>query len=118
MAHTPGPWPYDYVYTAVRHIVRNCDDLVGSHTMPDFSWDRYEDAALIAAAPDLLAALREVLDDEPDVSDEVLRRAEAAIAKTEPASVVPDPGREMRQGAGSHPPDHPAPVAPTRPEAS
>lgn len=56
MTHTPGPWPEDYVYDAVRHVTRNCD-FIESKTDPEFAWDRYKDARLIAAAPDLLAAL-------------------------------------------------------------
>lgn len=68
--HTPGPWHRGWVYAALRHINRNVDDSTF------FDWDAVEDADsvntpnvrinradadLIAAAPDLLAALEEAI---------------------------------------------------------
>ena len=44
---TAGPWPADYVKTAVRHVARNCD-FIESTEAPEFGWDRYADAEFIA----------------------------------------------------------------------
>lgn len=60
-AATPGPWPEDWVYEAVRHIRRNCD-FVGTYSSePDFTWDDGLDSRFIANAredvPYLLALL-------------------------------------------------------------
>jgi hypothetical protein len=57
MPHTPAPWPRDYVQAAVRHIARNCD-FIESAENPEFGWDRYNDADVIWAAPDLADAAR------------------------------------------------------------
>ena len=87
MSHTPGPWrTFDTAYGAV-HIVKRASD---SH-MTDvvvINRERNENAAadarLIAAAPDLLAALREMMSAMDDGSDEpTLVDARAAIAKAE-----------------------------------
>ena len=61
---TPGPWPENYVWGAVRHIDRNvdrslfCDDADGAM----FSWDRDTDGYYIAAAnpATVLALLDEI----------------------------------------------------------
>ena len=53
--HTPGPWKIDYGYNRIINFIGPCvpDQYAGS------SWlaVKEEDAILIAAAPDLLAAL-------------------------------------------------------------
>ena len=72
-AHTPGPW-----------------QVIGSTVYGNALRARLPhngaDARLIAAAPDLLAALREVLpyiNDDPNRPDGPIARAVAAIAKAE-----------------------------------
>lgn len=43
-AATPGPWPFEYVYSAVRHISRNCGDLmpeIPEDSVDSFMWDYY-----------------------------------------------------------------------------
>lgn len=84
---TPGPWPQDYVYTAIRHIVRNCD--ISSEEQPEFSWSKYDDSPLIGAAPELYAALREMVammdsGDEPGEGSPWHQTAKAALAKATP----------------------------------
>lgn len=63
--HTPGPWPFTHVYGAIRHICRNCDHdtycFDASQGTCQFAWS-YNDAYLISAAPDLLEALRVLVD--------------------------------------------------------
>jgi hypothetical protein len=85
--HTPGPWKVE--------PMDNTDDdekasgfayLVGPEPaydgwVPPVEWRfRIADARLIAAAPDLLAALEDVLDGVP-IPKDVIERACAAIAE-------------------------------------
>lgn len=60
MSHTPGPWSKEALWYLLRFGRKNSgpwDDACEDHEyMPD-----EEDAALIAAAPDLLAVADEVL---------------------------------------------------------
>lgn len=94
--HTPGPWNRSWVYGALRHINKNVDDDVflfepvpeGEET-PNVRINP-ADADLIAAAPDLLAALKGMLDiygelhAQFDVGDcQQTLDARAAIAKAE-----------------------------------
>lgn len=87
--HTPGPWPKDHVYSAIRHIVRNVEhDTYCMDEKCEFMWNRDQDFNLIAAAPDLLAALREcseALTTDAAISKrkELLEWADKAIAKAE-----------------------------------
>ena len=54
--HTPGPWEYYYPdQDSVEHLIRSQD---GTYVCHDEGL-RFADANLIAAAPDLLAALEE-----------------------------------------------------------
>lgn len=56
--HTPGPWPLGRA--------RTCDHYTIGDRAPYIAAVRKEaDARLIAAAPDLVAALREIADAEP-----------------------------------------------------
>jgi hypothetical protein len=63
--HTPGPWNKQWIYGALRHINKNVDDdsfyfpFEGDEafTVPDVRINP-GDAALIAAAPDLLEAAK------------------------------------------------------------
>lgn len=77
---TPGPWPGDYVYSAVRHIARNCDHIE-SKTDPDFAWHRYDDAEFIAASrtlvPELLAEVRRLRAENQQFQEELLKAGDA-----------------------------------------
>ena len=91
-AHTPGPWIVnldDTVYQAGKGGRRICDcELSPPHLRPAAPNETDKaNARLIAAAPDLLAALESLLDhcgDEPfDI--EVCNNARAAINKARSA---------------------------------
>ena len=82
-AHTPGPWHVkrNRVTTAIR-------DAKGHYIVDRVVKDRDANAHLIAAAPELLEALRAivaVIDHAPDreCAAGVLEQARAAIAKAE-----------------------------------
>ena len=59
--HTPGPWVYDGCW---QDIV-SCDGRIIAFASLDGEQSEY-DARLIAAAPDLLEALEEALDNVDD----------------------------------------------------
>jgi hypothetical protein len=101
---TPGPWHLSRSRVLVYASNKTEDDHVVAEVYAPNGWDRaYADARLIAAAPDLLAALRNLLalwdaeDDPADVERDVLEPARAAIAKAmveelrTPASKFADP---------------------------
>lgn len=92
--HTPGPWMV--AFDATRYAIHQCEEINGvQHRrtpvafVPKFTkvgtFDVEEhrmilqDARLIAAAPELLEALRSMLED--DDRDEATRKARAVIAK-------------------------------------
>ena len=79
MTHTPGPWEIGGAST-IRTPCPNAIYIasVNAH-------NRAANARLIAAAPDLLAALKGMLDqpDTPDAYDAMMQRAEAAIRAVE-----------------------------------
>ena len=93
MSHTPGPWTVetDDGNTPVNSAMAEGCLLIDSenaHVAFVFN-DKPEDARLIAAAPDLLAALRRAysvmcVEGENDLEEwqEVLAEVEAAIEKT------------------------------------
>jgi hypothetical protein len=80
--HTPGPW------RTGRKVFRTiyCEEH-GTEGRLIGVMDRREDATLVAAAPEMLAALRDMvsaaLTDAPGVPDNVLERAVVALAKAE-----------------------------------
>jgi len=87
MTHTPGPWTISagghYVRYQGIHGPNICDtDVFGGP--PD---EERSNALLIAAAPDLLEALEQVLENEPLTAltsqrrREIVNKAEAAIRK-------------------------------------
>lgn len=76
---TPGPWDEQYVYEAVRHIARNCTDLIEGDD-PEFGWDRYKDHRLIAAAPEMAELLDEFACDVGG-TDQVCCKALALLAR-------------------------------------
>lgn len=80
---TPGPWAVE----SDTDIVSNSGDFVASCHEPESGVGtarEYANARLIAAAPELLAALQAIMDD-PDAVDHILHldavAADAAIAK-------------------------------------
>ena len=85
--HTPGPWFVDH---KSPFLVRAGDDIDGRHIAhigpanytPRFDVDE-PNAKLIAAAPDLLEALYEIINDGGKfvMTNETHRKARAAIAK-------------------------------------
>jgi hypothetical protein len=82
MSHTPGPWVVaDSINAATVHckvtevIVADCRNLALDRGVPAAN------ARLIAAAPDLLEALEEVLGWETLCPLEVYEQARAAIRK-------------------------------------
>jgi hypothetical protein len=92
MPHTPGPWvvaagdnyrieaaaiPAEYPHHFPGDDLGRMVATVGNR-QPDFG---VADAALIAAAPDLLEALRDMVSDHECMSEATLRFARAAIAK-------------------------------------
>lgn len=100
--HTPGPWSKAYISGALRHVQRNVDidAFLDGESIDEINNGLYEtpsgrsvaDAALIAAAPEMLAALEEcssilrLLDplDSPGGSEKLsaaIARAVAAIAR-------------------------------------
>lgn len=96
MKHTPGPWFIKPVSNAtvegnLNIIQTGIPTGKGYHISYSTSWDDSEDtkleaqanANLIAAAPDLLEALLNIVDMEHDVSewDAVYAAARAAISK-------------------------------------
>lgn len=94
MAHTPGPWTYRPNKDYDPHRILGSD---GSIVMNDEQYypqcsDNPEDWPLIAAAPDLLAALQMVRDADEDcrkendphvIPDAARAKIDAAIAKAE-----------------------------------
>lgn len=105
---TPGPWTVTretdddgeeitYVGTPEKRGVDGNDYRLGNaarHVCKVYDWSVGSDAALIAAAPDLLESLRETVADlesayddgegaRPTAVSAVIRRAAAAIAKAE-----------------------------------
>lgn len=92
--HTPGPWSADWGYIVAPDVTGKHVDLYvatiaeedeDGRVVPEH--ERDANARLIAAAPDLLAALREAFnafafDDEGPVwADSTIAKARAAIAR-------------------------------------
>jgi hypothetical protein len=90
-AHTPGPWSVVFVIDGAFQIARDVegDEIViaSRNEIPRLHDEFAANARLIAAAPDLLAALRDVLDGLDTYwaanNHETVAAAEAAIAKAE-----------------------------------
>lgn len=74
---TPGPWGYDYKSLSIVSYYTGGRQLVAGFRSGTVSED---DARLIAAGPELLAALKAVL---PMIVGEVPMKAIEAIAKAE-----------------------------------
>jgi hypothetical protein len=93
MRHTPGPWRSNPLKASIK-IDSDVSGLVATIPLPAFIDDkrRHADARLIAAAPDLLAALKKTVgalwsinpattSDGCYTDDPVEKQARAAIAK-------------------------------------
>jgi hypothetical protein len=91
MSHTPGPWMLQDCWEGGALLIRGIDPR--SHPQASLQVVPIEDARLIAAAPDLLAALKAIVDalriDAPGTPlnnhkyDVLGAAAHAAIAKAE-----------------------------------
>jgi hypothetical protein len=89
--HTPGPWTPHFAANAVTYTVNVGDSPELLRSRDGFSVEVYgsnvkADIRLIAAAPELLAALRNALADLEQFGDrfcDVVDAARAAIAKAE-----------------------------------
>jgi hypothetical protein len=94
MSYTPGPWKVKTTDYAGRYVLFN--DIVRGRVPKDFGDEDEANARLIAAAPDLLEALKDTRDCLAAHGycsrweREVLRLAGTAISKAEGAAT---PGR-------------------------
>ena len=75
--HTPSPWAFGDTAPRTRFAIRSTDGTVVAVASPlphapDFP-ERAGNAHLLAAAPDLLYALEDLLGDNPDVQGGVCR---------------------------------------------
>jgi hypothetical protein len=82
--HTPGPWAY--AYTRIGHTVRQSPDAHRALLVVNVSDNPEADGRLMAAAPELLAALKAALrvinnECDPDEYAKPLATIHAAIAK-------------------------------------
>ena len=77
--HTPGPWVArgTTVFNSGCFFISDCDGLGD----PERKSMSEANARLIAAAPDLLTALQDMLDGEGDMTAERVKKARAAITK-------------------------------------
>ena len=78
-AYTPGPWRIANGEDRRVYLINHGRDAVGETVYTDTR--NPADARLIAAAPDLLAALQSLINDQRDASLPILSQARAAIAK-------------------------------------
>ena len=89
--HTPGPWSVDWAIApvggspqVVEYFVRRDGDSVAIASDivdPDTGVRSAENARLIAAAPELLAALQVLVENGGIGSEQMFRDARAAISK-------------------------------------
>jgi hypothetical protein len=77
MSHTPAPWVWDDDFLYSTAVPKDTPPIIVKHEAYGFASEA--DMALIAAAPDLLAALKMIVDHFGDP----LKVARAAIAKAE-----------------------------------
>jgi hypothetical protein len=87
MTYTPGPWKSSDEIGCAFQISAKYTQVADVHinnnsTRHNVYKEARANATLIAAAPDLLAAL-EVLVNKPEIHSEDMQRARAAIAKAE-----------------------------------
>lgn len=101
MAHTPGPWEVSYRDKNGQSVVKAEHIEVCTcwhHSVGSLEKEMHYNAALIAAAPDMLAALKRIFAahdsyvehnpaarENPDWLDDAINEARAAISKAEDA---------------------------------
>jgi hypothetical protein len=94
MTHSPAPWN---IGGSVEWVSYG-DDVIISHDRQEICKEVFNrnDANLIAAAPDLLEALKDLLFHMPEVNDDgtisggydAIQSAKAAISKAEPNEIT------------------------------
>ena len=83
MSHTPGPWRAEMRFPPIRYVIQDdCNDTVAkTYGQPE----QKADALLLAAAPELLAALQDLMSYATERSPvrwhQAKANARAAIAK-------------------------------------
>ena len=78
--HSPAPWTIQHGHSTRVYLVNDREgNAVGEIVYSDTR--NPSDAQLIAAAPELLAALMRLLDDQRDASLPALEQARAAVYK-------------------------------------
>ena len=84
-AHTPGPWSQGGLKTKDKHWMRSVnagyDGVAWCGAGDDAT--AHANARLIAAAPELLAILREVVEHGSDLPTDIIFKAVSAIQKAE-----------------------------------
>jgi hypothetical protein len=93
MSHTPGPWQtdqaeHDAPYQDIRiHAGKGsiCRVWIDDAPVHDYNAEQRANARLIAAAPELLEALKRLMGETTTMQDalEAAQQARAAIAKAE-----------------------------------
>jgi hypothetical protein len=78
--HTPGPW-YSRNGSSPHFQGQIADETTGATVAISYSDEGGAHARLIAAAPELLAALERYVDGDVEKHDDLHRAARAAIAK-------------------------------------
>lgn len=74
--HTPGPWTIHKDYSRANYTVFDADGNYGDTSVETID----ANAALIAAAPDLLAALKNLADESLKVGNALSRMGQGATA--------------------------------------
>lgn len=77
MSHTPGSWEWDGTSLVAREPIE--DDMGPRWVVRCVSRPSTDDARLIAAAPEMLALLRELAEEDSDVYD--IRTTARALLK-------------------------------------
>lgn len=102
--HTPGPWQHDDCLSAAGHItIRQADHSPHGNTEaePIATVYRAEDARLIAAAPELAAALADLLRQAETANwhadNSFMRNARLALAKAGYPDQAPAPRSTVRE---------------------
>ncbi len=86
MKHTPGPWHVDTNYLDDVLDSKGADvatTFTPKGTGQKHSDERRANARLIAASPELLSVLKDVIQDDADLAGLAVERAHKIIAKAE-----------------------------------
>lgn len=79
--HTPGPWRYQDIRSSGEHVYFRIESKNGAVGFAYKSDNAEGNARLIAAAPDLLAALRKIATNEKLGTGDCMEIARTALAK-------------------------------------